>query len=274
MQTLFGDVPFIESDYTIDDTRDALNRIVKFFTSLPEQEEMLDIAYCKERVLPMSCAKEHDVFMVDEDFVISQMPQELIFDSTGFTRQNKYLVYSGRLVYPVKDPIGNVMGFCGWDKFVTPKYLDSKTFGYVAKSTTLYGMEKMLEYYKSTKPVFLLEGIPDTHYLRSKGYQSLTALGSHLSRYVVEILRRFGNRLYVIPDNDTLTGKYDEITSGESFVKQVKWALPKAHVMQTRSNKDLDGARKVSEEVEDNLLEDLQNIENIFYPFKELIPRR
>lgn len=236
----------VEADYSIEDTREDLNRIVEFFRSQPYHEQYVDIAFVQARKLPKWIADEQKIFFVDEDILISEIPEEFHAEALGIIKKGKS-VYSGRLVYPVMDVKGNVMGFCGWDKFDEPKYLDSRNHGYKAKATTFYGMEKLSQYYKSDKPVYVVEGIVCCLYLRSIGLQAIAILGSNLTPYVIQILRRFGSRLIVIPDNDVI-GKQidllDSLPAGEHLVKLVKKQLSLAIIIQSIIDKDVDDTRQ------------------------------
>lgn len=250
-----------EESFSVEDTRKDLNRLVDYFLQMPEQQTWVDIAFVKERDLPMLIAKQQKVFFVDEDMPLAGIPEEFHHDSFGFVR-NRHLVYAGRLVYPVMDVRGNVMGFCGWDKFEKPKYLDSTNYGYKAKQTTVYGMEMLPVYYRSNKPVYVVEGITCCLYLRSIGLQAIALLGSSISPYVVQILRRFGRRLVIIPDNDAFNKSIEELAetelAGEHLVHQAKRKVPKATVIQSRVAKDIDDTRKLNEhKFEDALCREL-----------------
>ena len=256
----------------INSQRELMTRMVKYFTSLPENDGPIEWL-AEERHLPLSILKEHDVFFIDEDVTTSSIPDEFKDETLGLCKW-KYVIYAGRIVYPVKSPSGLVMGLCGWTKDEGEvKYLDSKNYGYKAKYNTMYGMEKLLDYYKSNKPVFIVEGIVDCLFLRSIGLSAFAALGSLLSPYIVTILSRFGDRLVVIPDNDNHKGEAEDKTAGEEFAKQVFYKLPKARVYQTISAKDLDDVVRLSENKKQAVIADLMNIENIFYEFAELRQR-
>ena len=243
-----------ENAYTIEDTRNDLGELVEYFKSLPYYQQSLESLIKIERKLNVETAVKHDVFFVSEDTVLEDLEDKFKNESLGFVR-GKYITQLGRLVYPVKDVKGNVMGLVGWDKYEEPKYLDSKNFGYKAKQTTLYGMEELPNYYTSNKPVFLVEGVVDCLYLRQNGFQALSSLGSYLTKYCIEILKRFGSRLYVVPDMDE---------AGNSYVKQVMRVLPKAHIFQARNGKDIDGFRKLEDsKYEKQVLKDLNTLSTI-----------
>lgn len=223
--------------------RQMCNEILSIFKSQPDYDELLGWFASIGRNLETQTLRDADGFMVQPDTPATILPEHLRDDGTGFTRGN-FLVYDGRFVYPVKDTNGDVMGWCGYDKFEAPKYLDSTTYGYKAKESTLYGMERLRDYYMSDEPVFVTEGIVCTLWLRQSGFQALASLGSHLTPYVIEILKRFGDRLIMIPDSDE---------AGLKYKKQCKYALPKARVMQSRVAKDIDDSRQKNDELSSEL---------------------
>ena len=231
-------------DATHDKFRKMNNRIVEFFKQQEDYEQLVTWFAELTRKLKPSILLEHDCFMLQPDIPATILPKDLIDDGTGFTR-GSFFVYEGRFVYPVKDTHGDVMGWCGYDAFDLPKYLDSMSYGYKAKATTLYGMEKLPSYYRSKDPVFVTEGIVCTMWLRQEGFQAMASLGSHLTPYVIEILRRFGDRLIMVPDSDD---------AGLKYKKQCKYVLPKARVLQSRVAKDIDDSRLVNNDLKEELL--------------------
>lgn len=260
----FDEYEFYVDEYSIEDTRKDLGRIVSYFRSMPYHEHAMKLFIEDFRELPLSIADEAEAFCVDEELPIASMPEWMFQDSLGFIKKNFCMMW-GRCVFPVKDVRGNVMGFCGWDPFVDPKYLDSKNYGYKAKATTLYGMEKLPEYYSNNKVVFLTEGLMCCVYLRHNGFQALSALGSNLTSYVIQILKRFGYRLIVVPDNDA---------TGDKFIKQIKRRLPLARIIQVAYGKDIEGCRKIEEhKYEQQLLKELHTISLPFAKTELLIQR-
>ena len=251
-----------EAEYTVEATRKDLNRLVDFLLSMEEQDEYIDIAFVMERKLPLWIAKQQKVFFVNDEWCLMDIPEEFIHESFGFIRNYRY-VYEGRLVYPVMDIRGDVMGFCGWSKFDKTKYLDSNTYGYKAKQTTMYGMEELPNYYKSKEPIYVVEGIVCCLYLRSIGKQSLALLGSSMSKYVIQMLRRFGKRLIIIPDNDAFGRPLENITelAGEHLVEQAKRVLPDALIVQSKVAKDIDDSRLIQDGIyETKLQKDLEMV--------------
>lgn len=265
----FDEFELYVDDYNIEDTREDLDRIVKYFQSMDYYDLACDLHFPKWRDLPIEVAKLSDCFFVDEETEPASLPEWMQAAPLGFVK-GKSIPMWGRMCFPVKDVLGHTMGFVGWDPTVekedkAPKYLDSKNYGYKAKSTTLYGMEMLPEYYRSKEPVFVTEGLMCTLYLRLNGFQALSSLGSYLTPYVIQILKRFGSRLVMVPDNDE---------TGDKYVRQCKRALPKSLIVQCAYGKDIEGCRKENNHAyEQDLLKDLKSLSNPFARTKILIRR-
>lgn len=247
----------LNEETTIGSLRKQLNGLVEFFKSREAYLEEVTIFAEMVRNLEVKTLLDCDSFMVQEDFLLTELPEEFQHDSLGFCRGD-YCVYQGRYVYPVKDVRGDVMGFCGYDKFSEVKYLDSLNFGYKAKSYSLWGMEMLPEYYKSDKPVYFVEGIVCCLYLRQCGLQALAMLGSNISPYVTEIIRRFGTRAIVCCDSDEAGTKCRNI---------LKKRLPTVRCVQSRIAKDVDDSR----EVNPDFASELSKLSNPFYNSKLFI---
>lgn len=273
MSNFYAEQAFLfQSVVTIEEQRKRLNEVVKYFKENEAGYEPMLQYVAGLRALPVEAIRGADAFFINEDTPLAVIPEEYRHESYGICNRNR-VIYAGRCIYPVKDVNGDVMGFCGWDPNKVPKYLDSKNYGYKAKSNSLYGMERLKEYYSNDKPVILVEGLVDCLLLRSIGVQALALLGSMLTSYVTVILSRFGDRLVVVPDNDNVDGLAVDRTAGEGFVQQVFRKLPKARVYQTIEFNDLNDCWRAGEEHKIALAEDFKNINNMFYQFKEIRQR-
>lgn len=231
------------SNDSVAEARLKLDRIAEIFRSRPEQERWIRNFAWLRKDFPVEAFYEAGAFAVNYDDTPNLLPEELQHDSLGFVR-GEHLVYRGRFVYPVKDPKGHVAGWCGYDPFETPKYLDSVNYGYSAKNALFYGAEKLGEYYRSERPIFVVEGIVCCLWLRSQGFQALASLGSYLTPYMITVLKRFGHRCIVIPDADEAGNKYRQ---------QVQRALPLARTFQSCVAKDIDDSRLAYPKLADEL---------------------
>ena len=246
--------------YGVPEVRRDLKRIKEYFQSLEYYEWGIRKWLMEVRQMPESVIKDTDAFVVDEPTAPEDLPDWMQNMSLGFVRYGR-VTMEGRCVFPVKSVSGEIIGFVGWDPTVKPKYLDSVNVGYKAKQTTFYGMENLPEYYTNDKPVFITEGLMCTVWLRSQGFQAMASLGSHLTQYQVQILRRFGNRLVMIPDNDD---------AGEGYIRQIKYLLPKSLCCVVMDGKDVDGCRR---EHQEDLIHDLNNVLNPCAQFKIMCRR-
>lgn len=247
----------LSEETTIDSLRKQLGQIVELFKSRDSYLEEVTIFAEKVRNLEVKTLLDCDSFMVQPSVLITEIPEEFQHDSLGFCKGND-IIFSGRYVYPVKDVRGNVMGFCGYDKFSDVKYLDSHNHGYSAKSYSCWGMEKLPEYYRNDKPVYFVEGIVCAAYLRQCGLQSLATLGSNVSPYVTEIIRRFGNRAIFVCDADE---------AGMKCRYALRKRIPTLRCVQSRIAKDVDDSR----EVDPDFVTELAKLSNPFYSSKLFI---
>lgn len=171
----------------IDDIRNTCTEITNKLHEKITDTQIEHLAQLRE--IPKEVFNNTDLFYFDEN-----EPVDIEDKATGL------LVMKGRVVFPVKTVYNEVMGFVGYDKFVQPKYMDSHTYGYRAKHTTVYGMEKMKEYLESREPIFLVEGIIDCLIIRYLGFHCLATLSSYLNNTVIAMLNK--NICCYIADND------------------------------------------------------------------------
>lgn len=250
----------VEAENSVEYTRNTLTDAVNFLSSYKDNKNNVELILKELRDgFDVSNIKEEGIFFYDNDIIDSlDIEDRFKSYSLGLFSNNHYCKYSGRLVYPVRDVTGKVMGLCGWDKFEEPKYLDSVSYGYNAKRNIMYGMECIEEYYNSKDNIFIVEGIPCCNYLRSKGFKSLALLSSNISKYVVEILKRFGDRCIFLMDNDK---------AGLNVLKVSSKSIPKSRCYVSIIAKDIDDTRRINEK---DLIKELNSMNNLFSTNKVL----
>lgn len=115
-------------------------------------------------------------------------------------------IFSNRIVFPIKDGTGNVVGFGGriLDKDVSSvKYLNSPDSDIFKKSNLLFGFSLAIPYIKESKEVILVEGYFDVIRLYQIGIRNVVApLGTSFTQEQAKILSRYVNKAYVFFDND------------------------------------------------------------------------
>lgn len=224
----------IDPDTSIDDTRAVLSQWIVYMRSQEYQEHDIGMM-AKMRSLKVETLHKCQSFMYDPDFQIA--PE--------FFRGDLNLEwFSGRYVFPIFTSGGLPCGLVGWDKFDLPKYLDSRNHGYKAKVTTMMGMEEMHNYLSSEAPVIFVEGPICMLVLRENGFNALSFLGSYLSPYMAQVVRRFGRRAVVIPDSDA---------SGDKLAIQAGRRCPQARIVRVDSDKDVDDSRMANPQFFQNL---------------------
>jgi len=117
-------------------------------------------------------------------------------------KQGNYDRFWNRLMFPILDPNGKVIGFGGrvlGDG--TPKYLNSPETPVFDKSRNLYGINRARI---SRKPFFLIcEGYLDVIALHQWGYtNSVATLGTALTHGHANLIKRYVNEVYLTYDND------------------------------------------------------------------------
>lgn len=240
----------VEYNQSVEYVREVLTEAVEFFSSKEISKEAVKQILLQYRDgFDVTKLKETGIFFWDDSVCpMNEIPDEYKAYNIGLFSSEYTYRFFGRLVYPVRDVLGKVMGLCGWYPESDIKYLDSVTYGYNAKRNCMYGMEELSSYYEDTKQVFIVEGIPCCNYLRSQGFNALALLGSTVSTYVSVILNRLGNRCIFLCDADT---------AGAKTTNYVKRKIKLARCYMSTIAKDIDDSRRVDEA---SLLRDLNKL--------------
>lgn len=116
----------------------------------------------------------------------------------------QYDRFRHRLMFPIKDKRGRVIGFGGRVLDDSkPKYLNSPETTVFAKGHHLYGLYELLQ--KQTKPeqIVIVEGYMDVIALAQFGFsQAVATLGTATSKDHLDLLFRFCNKLIFCFDGD------------------------------------------------------------------------
>src|SRR3989344_2137948 len=122
-------------------------------------------------------------------------------------RGNLYDRFRGRLVFPIKDARGNVIGFSGriLEEIVKEaKYINTPETLLYHKRETLYGINLAKEAVKKENNIFLVEGEFDVISPYRLGIENIAAIkGSAVTREQLMFLKRFTNKITLALDSDT-----------------------------------------------------------------------
>jgi len=172
--------------------------------------------YCLNRGLTK---KGIDSFLIGYDINASSLqnfierekldPEILI--NLGFLSKNEdnsyYDKFSKRIVFPVFDIKGNVMGFSGriWKKGDTrSKYVNCALSSIYQKSLAVYGLFHSIYDILISNLVIIVEGIFDVSTCHQEGIKiAVSSCGTSFMKEHFLILRQFTNRFIFCFDNDT-----------------------------------------------------------------------
>lgn len=113
-----------------------------------------------------------------------------------------YDKYRNRLIFPIINHYGKVIGFGGRSIDSTmPKYLNSPESAVFKKRYNLYGLNIFKK--QSNKDIILVEGYMDVIGLNNQGIdQAVASLGTSLTNDQAKLLKRYAKNVYICYDED------------------------------------------------------------------------
>jgi DNA primase len=134
----------------------------------------------------------------------SKVPMDLL-QQGGLTTGAAQDKFSNRLMFPISDATGRVIGFGGRTLNDTgAKYINSPTTSLFDKSNTLYGLEQARHAIVATGTAVIVEGYTDVIMAHQYGCTNVVAtLGTSLTAGHGRILRRYAERVVLLFDSDT-----------------------------------------------------------------------
>lgn len=141
------------------------------------------------------------------DGLLKRFDRQTLIDAGMLVERDDGKVYDrfrGRLMFPIRDKRGRVVGFGGrvLDDSL-PKYLNSPETMVFSKSKELYGLCELLQ--KNGRPgrVVVVEGYMDVIALAQYGINNVVAaLGTATSKIQIDLLFRFATELVLCFDGD------------------------------------------------------------------------
>jgi len=118
--------------------------------------------------------------------------------------RSSYDAFRNRLMFPILDPLGRVIGFGGRTLADDPaKYLNSPRTELFDKSRCLYGLDLAKEAFRSQRTAVVVEGYLDCVMAHQYGFpQTVATLGTALTVDHVRILRRYVDNVILVFDSD------------------------------------------------------------------------
>jgi DNA primase len=138
-------------------------------------------------------------------------------------KQSVYDRFRNRLMFPIRDHVGRVIGFGGRrltdDDPNSPKYLNSSETAVYSKGKSLYGLHLAKEHISSKGYSIITEGYMDTIMAHRFGFtQTVATLGTALTPEQCALLKRYAKRVYFLYDGDS-AGQKNMLRSGHYLLE-------------------------------------------------------
>jgi DNA primase len=124
-----------------------------------------------------------------------------------------YDSFRNRLMFPIQDQIGRVVGFGGrrLNDEDEPKYINSPESSLFDKSTTLYGLHQASQAIRQSRVTIVTEGYMDTIACHQAGVKNAVAtLGTAMTAGNARVLRRLCDTVVLLFDGDAAGQKAAE----------------------------------------------------------------
>ena len=168
-------------------------------------ERQISSEVCKKFSLGFAC-KSWDALTIE---MLKQGLTEDTLIKAGLSKKNKdgklFDVFRDRLMFPIKDRKGRVVGFGGrvMNPDDQPKYLNTGDTPVFQKSRELYGFFETLEFRKDLKEIFVVEGYMDSIAMYEHGMKnSVATLGIATNRFHIQKLLQIVNEIVFCFDGD------------------------------------------------------------------------
>jgi DNA primase len=132
------------------------------------------------------------------------VPPKLL-DQAGLTASPSQDKFINRLMFPISDVTGRIIGFGGRILDETgAKYINSPTTPLFDKSNCLYGLEQARHQIASSETAVVVEGYTDCIMAHQFGCANVVAtLGTSFTTGHARILRRYAKKVILVFDSDT-----------------------------------------------------------------------
>jgi DNA primase len=132
-----------------------------------------------------------------------------------------YDQFRNRLMFPIRDPKGNVIAFAGRVLDASlPKYINSPESPLYHKSSVLFGMDMALPAIRTENSIIIVEGYFDHLALYRAGIRNVVATcGTALTATHAGLIKRHAARVYMLFDSDA-AGRKATVRSMELFLEQ------------------------------------------------------
>ena len=128
----------------------------------------------------------------------------------GIKDNYTYDIFRGRIMFPLEDSDGKVIGFSGriYNTSSDNKYVNSKESVIFKKGNLLYNYKRASEYAREKDYVIVVEGFMDVIRLYTIGIKNVVAtMGTAITSYHAKLIRRLSKNIILCFDGDKAGAK-------------------------------------------------------------------
>lgn len=143
--------------------------------------------------------------------------QEIIWESNLYSHNTKSInqipFFRNRIIFPIMNEDGNVIGFSGRGE--NPKYLNLRNNRLFSKANSLFN----IQYLVADKPIYLFEGFIDLLKVGQElGIENgIACMGGILNSSTFPVIRKYSNQIILCLDNDE-AGKKFTVETGKLLI--------------------------------------------------------
>jgi DNA primase len=181
---------------------------------------------------------------------------------------NSFDFFRDKLLFPIRDIRGNVLGFGGRrsNEADGPKYINTGQTDIYNKSHVLYGLFENKEFISKAKTAFLVEGYTDVTGLSKNGCELAAATGgTALTPEQAKLVHRLADHVIILRDNDGLDEKGNEQKGTLAALRDINILLAeglKVSIVILPEKEDPDSYARKTEHVEKMLLGNAEDAVN------------
>lgn len=181
---------------------------------------------------------------------------------------NSFDFFRDKLLFPIRDFRGNVLGFGGRksNEADGSKYINTGNTDIYNKSYNLYGLFENKGFINKEKTAFLVEGYTDVTGLSQHGCElAVGTCGTALTPEQAKLLHRFADHVIILRDNDGLDVKGNEQKGTLAAIRDINILLAeglKVSIVILPENEDPDSYAKKTPHVEKMLFGNAEDAVN------------
>ena len=202
---------------SLKESKEASDYIINRKFEIPDipDNDLLMIGYAPAGNILLKWAKENNLNLA--------LLKEAGLIDTNTERQQDYDFFRDRIMFPICEKTGKVIGFTGralTDKKGTAKYMNSLDTEIFHKGNELYALNVARPYIRTENRVYMVEGNFDVKRLHTIGVFNVVApCGTALTIEQIRLLKNYTNNITLIYDGDEAGHKAID-RNGELLVKE------------------------------------------------------